>query len=92
MEEFLRDTAIPKDFVNPTPLRLDDLKRKVQDIDLAPTVAPEDLLKSVNRNQAGTHQGREAAGRAQGVPLHVEAAGQALHGTRIPLYWFPLPG
>jgi hypothetical protein len=91
VEEFLRDTAIPKDFVNPKPLRLDDLKRKVQDIDLLPTVAPEDLLKSVNRI-------RPARIRVEKLPDELRESLSTLkqrvkrfHGTRIPLYWFPLP-
>ncbi|MDA0160167.1 heme peroxidase family protein [Solirubrobacter ginsenosidimutans] len=91
VQEFLRDTAIPKGFVNPKPLRLDDLRRRVNEIDLLPTVAPEDLLESVNRIKPARIKVEKLPEEQKESLSTLKARLKRFHGTRIPLYWFPFP-
>ncbi len=46
---FLKETSVPRGFVNPKEMALPDLRKRVNEINLRPTVPLEQLLASVNR-------------------------------------------
>src|SRR5215216_1179511 len=91
VREFLEQTSIPRGFVNPRELPLLDLRKRVTEINLRPTVPLEKLLASVNRI-------KPAAVPIEKLPEDVKESIPALkpsvrrfHGVKIPLYWFPFP-
>ncbi len=91
VQEFLRQTSIPKDFVNPKQLTLQDLRKRVNEFNLRTTVPLEQLLASVNRIKPTTLP-------VEKMPEDIKASIPALkpearrfHGIKIPLYWFPFP-
>ena len=91
VRRFLAETAIPKRFVNPKPLKLADLRRRVHESDLRLTVPPKKLLASANLI-------RPAPTPVQRLPEDIQESLPGLkerfkrfHGIKIPLYWFPLP-
>lgn len=92
VQKFLDQTSIPKSFVNNKQLGLTDLRQRVIDFNLRPTISVEQLLTSVNRI-------KPAAEPIEKMPEDVKASLPALkpglrrfHGVKIPLYWFPFPG
>jgi Animal haem peroxidase len=91
VREFLKDTSIPKGFVNANDIGLVDLRKRVTEINLRLTVPLEKLLASVNRI-------KPAPVPVEKLPEDVKESIPALkpgirrfHGVKIPLYWFPLP-
>lgn len=91
VREFLKTTSVPKGFVNPNAMALPDLRKRVADINLRPTVPLEQLLAAVNRI-------KPAALPIEKLPEDVKESIPALkpglrrfHGVKIPLYWFPFP-
>jgi hypothetical protein len=91
VREFLDRTAIPKDFVNSQPVALVDLRKRINEIKLAPTVSVEQLLASVNRI-------KPASVPEEKLPRDVRESVRALkpelrrfHGAKIELSWFPFP-
>src|SRR5262245_48300203 len=46
--EFLKRTSIPKGFVNKKPMALSKLQKRLNEMDLRPTVSVEQLLTSAN--------------------------------------------
>jgi len=91
IQAFLETTAIPKGFRKTRPLKLPDLRKRIAEANLRPTVSPEELLKSVNRV-------KPAKSPIENLPDDLRESLPALktrlkrfHGIKIPLYWFPLP-
>ena len=91
VREFLEKTSIPKGYVNAKPLALSELQKRVGEMSLRPTVSLEQLLASANRIMP-------AAVPMEKLPEDVKESISALkpeirrfHGTKIPLYWLPLP-
>jgi hypothetical protein len=91
VQKFLDETSIPESFVNNKPLGLTDLRQRVIDFNLRPTVSAEQLLTSVNRIKPATEP-------IEKMPEDIKASLPALkpglrrfHGVKIPLYWFPFP-
>lgn len=91
LQEFLKQTSIPKGFVNPKPLDLPDLRKRVNELNLRPTVPLEQLLTSANRI-------KPAPGPVEKLPEEIRESVRALkpevrrfHGTKIELSWFPFP-
>lgn len=89
---FLKQTSIPKNFINPKPVRLVDLRKRLSEINVRPTVPLERLVNSVNRI-------KPASLPVEKLPEDVLQSIRALkpwmrrfHGVKIPLYWFPFPG
>jgi hypothetical protein len=89
--QFLKDTSIPKGFVNAKEIALVDLRKRVTENNLRATVPLEQLLASVNRI-------KPAAEPVEKMPEDVKESIPALkpqarrfHGVKIPLYWFPFP-
>jgi hypothetical protein len=91
LREFLAQTSIPDGFVNAKPLALLDLRKRVNEINVKPTMPLERLLESVNRI-------KPAPVPVEKLPEDVQASIRALkpevrrfHGTKIALSWFPFP-
>jgi hypothetical protein len=91
VQAFLRQTPVIKTGVRAKPLALADLRKRVMEINARPTVPIERLLASVNRL-------KPAEEPVEKLPTDVKESIPALkptfrrfHGTKIPLYWFPLP-
>jgi hypothetical protein len=89
--EFLEKTSIPKGFVNSKPITLSELRKRLIETNLRPTVSLEQLLASANRI-------KPAALPVEKLPDDVKESIPALkpemrrfHGVKIPLYWFPFP-
>jgi hypothetical protein len=89
---FLKETSIPKNFVNAKPLKLSDLRKRVMELNLRLNQPLERLLPSVNRI-------RPAAVPVDKLPEEFKASVRALkpgtrrfHGAKLPLSWFPFPG
>ena len=88
---FLKDTSIPKGFVNRKEFSLTDLRKRVTENNLRPTVSLEQLLATVNRI-------KPAELPVEKLPEDIRESIPALkpqirrfHGVKIPLYWFPFP-
>src|SRR6185503_6957114 len=80
-----------KGFLNAQPITLSDLRNRVNERGLRPTVPLEQLLASANRI-------KPAPEPVEKLPDDVKASLPALkpqirrfHGVKIPLYWFPFP-
>ena len=91
LQEFLEQTAIPKGFVNSKQLTLQELRKRMNELNLRPTVPLERLLASVNRV-------RPAHVPAEKLPEEIKASVRALkpearrfHGVKLALSWFPFP-
>jgi hypothetical protein len=92
LRTFLKETSIPKNFVNAKPLKLSDLRKRVMELNLRLNQPLERLLPSVNRI-------RPAAVPVDKLPEEFKASVRALkpgtrrfHGAKLPLSWFPFPG
>lgn len=91
MREFLKTTSIPKGFVNPKEIALLDLRKRVTEINLKPTVPLERLLNSVNRiKPAAIPISKLPEDVKESIPA-LKPAVRRFHGIKIPLYWFPFP-
>ena len=91
LEEFLNQTSIPKDFVNPKQLTLLDLRKRLSELNVRITVPPEQLLASVNRI-------KPAPVPVEKLPEEIKTSIRALkpearrfHGVKLELSWFPFP-
>lgn len=88
---FLRSNPIPKDFVNKKEIALADLRKRVTDDNLRPTVPLERLLVSVNRiKPAELPVVKLPEDVKESIPA-LKPGIRRFHGVKIPLYWFPLP-
>jgi hypothetical protein len=91
LQKFLKQTSIPKGFVNSKQLTLLDLRRQINDLNLRITVPMEQLLASVNRI-------KPAPIPVEKLPQDIKESVRALkpevrrfHGTKLELSWFPFP-
>jgi len=92
VREFLKNTSIPKGFVNPKPIALSELRKRITETNLRPTVSVEQLLASANRIKPAELPVKKLPEDVkQSVPA-LKPGIQRFHGTKIPLYWFPFPG
>jgi len=91
VREFLKATSIPKGFVNPKLMALADLRKRVTDDNLRPTVPLERLLVSINHiKPAELPVAKFSEDVKESIPA-LKPAIRRFHGVKIPLYWFPLP-
>lgn len=88
----LTKPTAPKDFTNPTPIKLTDLTKKISDLNIRPTVSLQKLLLSLNKINPN------AAVPFNKLPEDVVASIQSLrtgvkrfHGAKVNLGWFPFP-
>jgi hypothetical protein len=91
IRKFLSSTAIPKGFVNSKRLTLPELRKRLIEINVQPTVTPEQLLHTLNRI-------KPAPVPMERLPEEIKSSIRALkpdlrrfHGTKIELAWFPFP-
>ena len=92
LREFLKQTPTPKGFVNPRPLSADDLRKRLIDLNLRPTVPLDRLLASINRVKP------DAGVPEEKRPEEIRSSVRALkpefhrfHGAKLALSWFPFP-
>ena len=91
VRQFLKASSVPKGFVNPKAIGLPELRKRVTDISLRPTVPLEQLLASVNRIKPATLPIEKLPDDIkQSIPA-LKPGIRRFHGVKIPLYWFPLP-
>ncbi|HBB89319.1 MAG TPA: hypothetical protein DC047_17070 [Blastocatellia bacterium] len=91
VREFLKDTSVPKGFVRSKPLSLLDLRKRVTEIDLRPTVTMEQMLDSVNRiKPAPLPIEKLPRDVKESIPA-LKPTARRFHGVKIPLFWFPFP-
>jgi hypothetical protein len=90
LQQFLKQTSVPEGFINPKPFALADLRQRIIDLGVQPTVPLDKLLASVNRI-------RPAAVPVEKFPEDIKASIRALkpearrfHGAKVALSWFPL--
>ena len=93
LQEFLAQPAAPKGFVNRNPLSAEDLRRRLIDKSVRPTVSPDRLAAAINRIKP------RAAVPEERLPEEIRSTVRALkpelrrfHGVKIALSWFPFPG
>src|SRR5215210_3917616 len=91
VQRFLGERSASNASRNPKPLKLADLRRRLNETDVALTMPAERVLDSVNRI-------KPARTLVENLPEDVKASLVTLkprlrrfHGIKIPLYWFPLP-
>ncbi len=91
LQEFLKQTSVPKGFVNAKPLALLDLRQRMTELNVKPTVTAERLLASVNSIEP-------AAVPVEKLPEDIKTSIRALkpevrrfHGAKLSLSWFPFP-
>jgi hypothetical protein len=91
LRAFLDNPAIPRGFSARTKLGLSDLRRRLTELNVRPTVPIDKLLPALNRI-------KPARVPAERLPEEVRASVRALkpearrfHGTKVELTWFPFP-
>lgn len=91
LQEFIKQTSIPKGFSNPNQLALSDLIKRMNEFNLRATVPLEQLLGSANRI-------KPAAVPVEKLPEEIKTSFHALkpqarrfHGIKFDLSWFPFP-
>jgi hypothetical protein len=91
LQEFLEQTSVPQGFVNSKRLALLDLRKRMNELNLRPTVPMERLLASVNRI-------KPARVPLEKLPEEIKTSVRALkpearrfHGVKLALSWFPFP-
>ncbi len=91
VREFLKKTSIPKGFVNPKPIVLSELRKRVTETNLRPTVSLEQLLASANRiNPADLPVEKLPEDVKASIPV-LKPEIRRFHGVKTPLDWFPFP-
>jgi hypothetical protein len=89
---FLSRTASPKGFVNPKPLSRADLRTRLQELNLKPSVPFGPLLTAVNRIKPDSAEPtarmpEEIQGSLRAAKPEIRRA----HGSKFSLNWFPFP-
>lgn len=88
---FLKNTSIPKGFVNAKEIALTDLRKRVTEINIRPTVPLEQLVATVNRiKPAEVPIEKLPEDIKESIPT-LKPEVRRFHGIKIPLYWFPFP-
>ncbi len=91
LQDFLKQTSIPSGFVNSKQLAPLDLRARINELNVKPTVALDQFLTSVNRI-------KPAEVPIEKLPEDVKTSIRALkpetrrfHGAKLSLSWFPFP-
>jgi hypothetical protein len=91
VSDFLKQTSIPKGFVQAQQFTLLDLRQRVNELSLRPTVSLEQLLASANRiKPAAVPMAKLPEDVKESIPA-MKPSVRRFHGVKIPLYWFPFP-
>lgn len=91
VRDFLKKTSIPKGFVHPKEIAMSELRKRITDVSLRPTVPLEQLLASVNRIKPAVLPMAELPEDVRESIPALKPGIRRFHGVKIPLYWFPLP-
>jgi hypothetical protein len=91
LRAFLDSTPIPKGFVRSKKLTLPELRQRLTELNVRPTVPLEQLLPALNRIKPSPapFEKRPEEIRASVRALRPEL--RRFHGTKIELTWFPFP-
>ena len=92
LQEYLQQTSIPKNYINPRPKTLPDLRDRVNDLNLKTTVPYEKLLPSVNRIKPAPTSTEELPEEVQTSVRALRPGAERFHGTKLELSWFRIPG
>ena len=91
LQEFLKNTSIPRGFVNAKSMKLVDLRKRVQEMNVRPTVPLDRLLATISHI-------KPAVRPTDKLPEEIKASVRALkpevrrfHGAKLALTWFPFP-
>jgi hypothetical protein len=91
LQEFLKQTSVPQGFINSKQVTALDLRKRILDLNVKPTVPLEQLAASINRI-------KPADVPVEKLPEDVKESVRALkpevrrfHGAKISLSWFPFP-
>jgi hypothetical protein len=91
IEDFLKATSVPKGFVTTKKIAVSDLRRRLNDLNIRPTVSVEELRETINRIKPPRVPEDK-------LPEDIRASIRALkpqtrrfHGAKIELSWFPIP-
>jgi hypothetical protein len=88
----LKETAAPKRFVNPAPVSVRQLRERLAELNLKPSVPVERLVETVNRIKPDA--GQPVAKMPEEIKSSLRAMKpeqRRLHGSKISLTWFPFP-
>lgn len=91
LQEFLKQTSIPKGFVNSKQLTLLDLRRRINELDVRPTVSLEQLLASVNCIKPASAPVEKLPEEIRTSVRALKPAARRFHGAKLELSWFPFP-
>jgi hypothetical protein len=89
LQDFLKQTSIPKDFVAARQIAMVDLRRRLIEINLKPTVPLEQLLSTVNRIKPADVPEEKMPEDVRESVRALKPGVRRFHGTKVALSWFP---
>ncbi len=89
LQDFLKQTSIPKDFVAARQIAMVDLRRRLTEINLKPTVPLEQLLSTVNRIKPADVPEEKLPEDVRESVRALKPGVRRFHGTKVALSWFP---
>ncbi len=91
VRQFLSRTSIPKGFVKAKQFTLLDLRQRLNEVNLRPTVSLDQLLASANRIKVAEVPVEKLPEDVRESIPAMKPSVRRFHGVKIPLYWFPFP-
>lgn len=92
LKEFLNQTSIPRDYVNPNPKTLPEVRARVNTLNLKTTVPYGKLVATVNRIKPATETVEELPEEVKTSVRALRPGSRRFHGTKLELSWFRIPG
>ncbi|HMD81251.1 MAG TPA: hypothetical protein VKE92_08080, partial [Anaerolineales bacterium] len=92
LQEYLKQTSIPRGYVNPEPQTLPDVRARVNELNLKTTVRYDKLLKSVNSIKPALAPTKEIPEEIKTSVRALRPGARRFHGTKLELSWFRIPG
>jgi hypothetical protein len=92
LQDYLKQTSIPKNYVNPQPKTLPELRARVNELNLRTTVPYEKLLASANRIKPARAPAQEPPEEVKTSVRALRPGARRFHGTKLELSWFRIPG
>jgi hypothetical protein len=92
LKEFLDQTSIPRDYVNPKPKALPEVRAQVNRLNLKTTVPYEKLVATVNRIKPAPEPVEELPEEIKASIRALRPGSRRFHGTKLELSWFRIPG
>ena len=92
LQQFIEQPATPKGFVNRNPLSVEDLRRRLIDRGLRPTVPLNRLVSAINRVKRARVQEEKLPEEVRGTVRALKPDLRRFHGAKLALTWFPFPG